>query len=187
VHRRAQRGFSLIEMLLALFVVVVITSLVSLGVNSGSQDIQLEAKIRSLADISSYALDEAQMSGVDRGLLLSRSSDAGDTVYRYSWLERRLEGWREPQLDAQLFAGGVFPREIELQLVLEDLPVAELAPDSAEEPPVPQVVFYASGETSPGFIELRDVATGELLWLLEWDLLGRFTLAPRGEAPDRER
>jgi general secretion pathway protein H len=186
VYSRMQVGFSLIEMLLALFVVVILTSMVSLGVNSGSQEIKLEAKVRSLADISSYALDEAQMSGVDMGLLLRRTSDAGDTLYQYSWLERQLEGWREPSLDTQLFAGGVFPGEIELQLVLDDLPVPELTADSVQTPQAPQVVFYASGETTPGFIELRDVATGELLWLLEWDLLGRFTLARRGESQDRE-
>ena len=42
------RGFSLLELLVALFVVVIITSLVSLAVNSGGQEIQLEAKVNEL-------------------------------------------------------------------------------------------------------------------------------------------
>ena len=57
----AQSGFSLLELLVALFVVMIITSLVTLNVSSGGQDLALEAKVRSVADISAYALDEAQM------------------------------------------------------------------------------------------------------------------------------
>ena len=49
--------------------------------------------------------------------------------------------------------------------------------------PEPQVVFYASGETTPGSMELRDEDSGELLWRLEWDLLGRFEVLRDGEAP----
>ena len=65
VRRYRAGGFSLLELLVALFVVMVITSLVTVNVNSGGQEIQLEAKVRSLANISSYALDEAQMNGTD--------------------------------------------------------------------------------------------------------------------------
>lgn len=46
----------------------------------------------------------------------------------------------------------------------------------------PQVVFYASGETTAGAVDLRDEDSGELLWRLEWDLLGRFEVLRRGEA-----
>ena len=43
MHRH--RGFSLLELLVTLFVVVLITSLVTLTVTSGGQDIQLEAQL----------------------------------------------------------------------------------------------------------------------------------------------
>jgi general secretion pathway protein H len=186
VHRYRADGFSLLELLVALFVVMIITSLVTLNVNSGGQDIQLEAKVRSLADISSYALDEAQMNGTDMGLLLQRIDASGEPAYRYSWRERRPEGWRVPELDTDIFGPGEFPPGLDLSLVLEDLPVPELSPDTGAVDLTPQVVFYASGETTPGFIELRNEQTGELLWLVEWDLLGRFTVLLRGEAEDEE-
>ena len=67
-HRR-QRGFSLLELMVVLMVVVLVTTLVNLSVSSGGQDIQLQSQVRSLADVASYALDEAQMTGVDYGLL----------------------------------------------------------------------------------------------------------------------
>ena len=65
-----QQGFSLLELLVALIVVVLVTTMVNLTVSSGGQDVRLEAQVRNLADVASYALDEAQMTGVDYGLLL---------------------------------------------------------------------------------------------------------------------
>jgi prepilin-type N-terminal cleavage/methylation domain-containing protein len=186
MNRSLQQGFSLLELLVALFVVMVITSLVTLNVSSGGKDIELEAKVRSLADISAYALDEAQMSGVDMGLVLERSSTGIGSVYRYSWRERRLEGWRQPELDKDIFATGEFPEDVELQLVLENLPVSELVADPDASGLNPQIVFYASGEITPGYMELRERRTGEILWLIEWDMLGRFTLLPRGVPIDDE-
>lgn len=165
---------------------MIITSLVTLNVNSGGQDIVLEAKVRSLADISSYALDEAQMNGRDMGLLLERTSDGGELRYRYSWFQLGLQGWRQPQLDTDIFAADEFAPEIELQLELEGLPLPELTAGVDGVDFAPQVIFYASGETTPGFIELRQRDTGDILWTVEWDLLGRFTVMPRGELPEDE-
>jgi len=67
---RKHRGFSLLELLVALFVVVLITSMVTLTVSSGGQDIRLEATVRKLADVAAFALDEAQIHGQDYGLML---------------------------------------------------------------------------------------------------------------------
>jgi hypothetical protein len=47
-------------------------------------------------------------------------------------------------------------------------------------------VFYASGETTVGAINVRDQESGDLLWRIEWDLLGRFELLRRGELAEDE-
>jgi len=41
-------------------------------------------------------------------------------------------------------------------------------------------VTWAGGEMTPGALEWLDTRTGELLYRLEWDLLGRMTLMPKG-------
>jgi len=183
-----QSGFSLLELLVALFVVVIITSLVTLAVNSGGQDVELEARAKSLADISSFALDEAQMRGVDMGLLIERTEEGR---YSYSWRERMPRGWQKPVVDSDIFAGRQFPLGIELMLELENTLVdilgqvdLALESDGKMIEAVPQVIFYSSGEVTVGSIALRQIETGDLLWRIEWDLLGRFTLLRRGEAPD---
>ena len=202
MKRMEQSGFSLLELLVALFVVVIITSLVTLTVNSDGQDIELDAKVRSLADISSYAIDEAQMRGVDMGLLVERIDEAGGTAYGFSWRERMPQGWRRPIVDADIFGEQRFPPGLELILEVEGsqqevLSAQNLALDnlSRENPAtenevtaqvIPQVILYSSGEVTVGSIELRQEKTDDLLWRVEWDLLGRFTMMRRGELPVNE-
>ena len=48
------------------------------------------------------------------------------------------------------------------------------------------MVFYSSGETSEGAIDIRRRQGGEILWRVKWDLLGRFTALRRGEELEDE-
>jgi type II secretion system protein H len=185
----SERGFSLLELLVALMVVALVTTMVNLSVSSGGQDIRLQSMVLELADVASYALDEAQMSGVDYGLLLQEEQQGGETVYSFSWLERQVDGWQAPAGGAEIFATQQLPPGIALELELEDAPVVELTLDNLEEDEdriAPQVVFYASGETTVGAINVRDQESGDLLWRIEWDLLGRFELLRRGELAEDE-
>ena len=197
-----QGGFSLLELLVALFVVVIITSLVTLTVNSGGQDVELDARVRSLADISGYALDEAQMRSVDMGLLIERVDESEGTAYIYSWRERMPEGWRRPIVDADIFGSQRFPIGLELALEVEDalievLSAQELAleeltgglsdtQNGVTHEVLPQVIFYSSGEATVASIQLREEKTGDLLRRIEWDLLGRSKLLRRGELSEDE-
>ena len=126
---RCQRGFSLLELLVALMVIVLVTTMVNLTVSSGGQDIQLESMVRNLADVGSYALDEAQMTGVDYGLLLEEEQAEGETSYSYRWLERAIDGWRDPVSGKEVFARQQLPPGVGLELELEDAPVVELSLD----------------------------------------------------------
>ena len=186
MSRVRQRGFSLLELLVTLFVIVLVTSLVSVSIGPGGQDIQLEARVRNLADTAAYALDEAQLTGRDYGLLLQQDVQGREIVYSYHWLERYADGWRPPESGKDVFAGQYLPAGFELQLELEDSPFREESMAEAAEEERPQVVFYASGETTAGSIDVRRRADGALLWRIRWDLLGRFEWLPRGEEPELE-
>ena len=175
-------GFSLLELLVTLIVVVLVTSLVSLTLSSGGRDIELEAQARNIAEVAAYALDEAQLQGRDYGLLVQRVQLDGELRYRYAWRERLAEGWQPPPGGREVFAEQDLPPGVELQMALEDAPIADFPLAGGEEAVEPQVVFYASGETTAGAVDLRDEDSGELLWRLEWDLLGRFEVLRRGEA-----
>ncbi len=176
-----QSGFSLLELLVTLFVIVLVTSLVTLNVGSGDADLQLQAEVEGLADTGNYALDEAQFSGADFGLRLSLEPGRDGPVYRYRWLERGPSFWRAPTSGKALFAPGELPPGVELELVLEDIIQDEASFTDVAETTAPQVTLYASGETTPGSLAFISTDSGDVLWRIEWDLLGHFR-ALRGDA-----
>lgn len=183
-EHQQQYGFSLLELLVVLFVVIMVTSMVSLSVGSGSSDVQLETMVRELADSAAYALDEAQFTGQDYGLQLDQSFDTTGTLFNYRWLERRIDGWNVPETGKEIFAQREMPGGIVLELEIENSPFSEVDVDATEEDEEealrPQIVFYASGETTVGAINVRRAEDSELLWRIEWDLLGRFQVLRNG-------
>ena len=169
------RGFSLLELLLVLVVVGLIATLAALSVGSGSRRINMDAAVGQFADIAAYALEQAEFSGIDMGLLLSVEGGR----YRYQWLQRNpialdspVLGWLPAPFDEDAYGPRFLPEGLEPRLAVEQTEVP--LPAAAEEAP-PQVVFFASGETTPGAITWLDAESGEVLWETEWDLLGRIS------------
>ncbi|WP_076000450.1 GspH/FimT family pseudopilin [Pseudohalioglobus lutimaris] len=181
-----QRGFSLLELLVALFVVVLVTSLVTLNIGSGDRDILLQAAVEGLADSANYALDEAQFTGVNYALAVSMEDDQGQWRFHFDWYEESPTGWQPPTGSKEVFAPTVLPPGVVVQLELDGVAEDEEALVANPAIPQPQLVFYASGETAPGAMTIRETKTDELLWRLEWDLLGNFQALRRGQSADEE-
>ena len=180
---RVQRGFSLIEMLAVVFVVVLLTSLVSLNVGSGGADINRENKVREVAAMLSYALTEAELSGTDHGLLIHRLADGG-TSYQGLWLRRYDQGWAPPLSRNDAFEDLQFESGVELELQLEEQPLVDFEILEEDTNPPPQIILFAGGEVTPGELTWIDDRTGDLLYTLRWDLFGRMQFLPKGIAPD---
>lgn len=178
-------GFSLLEILVVLIVIVIITATVTLTVNSGGQDILVESRVRGIAAAAEFALDEAQMSGENYGLLIEESSEAGIPFVSLNWYRRDIDGWKA-LTEQDVFSKTVLPPEMTVELDLADAPVAATGLDTQDEDEeeariLPQIMFYASGEMTEGALNIRRREDSELLWRLEWDLLGRMQVLLRGE------
>lgn len=161
------------------FVVVLLTSLVSLNVGSGGADINRENKVREVAAMLSYALTEAELSGTDHGLLIHRLTE-GDASYQGLWLRRYDQGWAPPLSLNDAFEDLEFEPGVELELSLDEQPVVdfEVLAEDANLPP--QIILFAGGEVTPGEMTWIDYRTGDLLYILRWDLFGRMVFLPRG-------
>jgi general secretion pathway protein H len=183
-----QRGFSLLELLLVLVIVGLIVSLAGLSVSSGSRPYVVEGSVRVFADVAEYAMDEAQLSGSDMGLLFQQSRDTNTDSYSYQWLQRQTSGWQQAPRDEDLFAAREFPPGVELRLEVEEgiTDLSEGIDEAGAAELQPQVIYYSSGESTPGILTLVEVDDGSILWELEWDLLGRMTLRREGRAEDDE-
>ena len=178
-----QTGFSLIEMLAVVFVVVLLTSLVSLNVGSGSSDISRENKVREVAALLGYALTEAELSGTDHGLLIHRL-DGFEGSCGGLWLRRYDQGWAEPLSRNTAFEDVFFEPDIELELRLDEQPPVDIEALEDDTNPPPQLILFAGGEVTPGELDWIDLRSGDLLYRLRWDLFGRMTFMPKGIEPD---
>lgn len=177
-------GFSLIEMLAVVFVVVLLTSLVSLNVGSGSADIDRDSEVRQVSSLLSYALTEAEMSGADYGLLIYVAEGLDEPVLKGQWLRRFDQGWSAPIRQNTALETLVFDESVELELRLDEQPPVDFEPLEPDTNPPPQIMLFAGGEMTPGELDWIDQRSGDLLYRLRWDLLGRMTLMPNGQEPD---
>lgn len=181
-------GFSLLELLLTLVIVGLIVSLAGLGVSSGSRPYQIDGAIREFADIAEYALDEAQLSGIDMGLFVDERSALQGRTFSYQWLQRTAVGWELARVDVDIYGKRNMPPALDVLLEVEQGNALrrERSDLDEEEQRQPEVVFFSSGETTPGIMSWVDEESGELLWELEWDLLGRIEMRRHGEVNDDE-
>ena len=175
------RGFSFIELLVAIFVIVLLTGVVSLNVRRGGAELQLDGEVRYLANLLSFSGAEAELSAADHGLLIVLDSSARGTRYQGIWLRRFDQGWASPRARTDVFLPFDFMAGTELLLNLDGQPSVEIPIYDPTLNAAPQIVMLAGGEMTPGSIEWLDVLTGELLYRLEWDFLGRMTVLPNGE------
>ena len=83
-----QRGFSLIELLVAVFVIVLLTGVVSLNVGRGGAELALDGEVRHLSGLLAFASAEAGLSASDHGLFIARDSDMDSSGYEGIWLRR---------------------------------------------------------------------------------------------------
>jgi general secretion pathway protein H len=187
-RRRGEPGFSLLELLLTLVIIGLIASLAGLSVSSGRRPHQVDAALNQFADVAEYAMDEAQLSGIDLGLLFQRRQDDEGEVFSYQWLMRDGQEWRVAPFDADAYGERDLPRDLDVLVEVEesfvDIPGRRAGRSDESKPLQPQVIFYSSGEATPGMMSWRERETGELLWELEWDLLGRLSLRRAGRVDD---
>lgn len=178
------RGFSLIELLIAVLVIVLLTSVVSLNVGRGSSEITLREDAQHLLALMEYVQTEAEMSGADHGLYLEQKPGRGIQTTTGYWLRRYDQGWAEPRGGSGALAPFAFDDNTELWLTLADNPNVEIGERDPDLRPSPQIIFFASGEVTQGHLDWMTQDTSDLSFRMEWSFFGDFVLLPSGQSLD---
>ena len=149
-QRRAQTGFTLVEVLVVALIIGVVMAFVSLSINPTGPADRLDTEAKRLEALATTAADDAILYGREIGLDITRGG--------YRFLRLGDDGW-------QPLAGAdtpLRPRELGEGLVIaliardDDTPqLVQPDEDEDEEDVVrPEAVFLSSGEMIPFELEL---------------------------------
>ncbi len=175
--RRRSRGFTLIEILVAILIIAIMMSAVMLSFNQSSGDDEIRDEARRFMALMQLAQDDAIMQGRDFGL------DFAVSGYRFVEFDPYTSQWAEALNDNYL-QYWTLPEGIEFELYLEDQrvlldPQLEIIDyDNASQQPdetyAPHLLIFSSGDSTPfelhilnNEIELRVGIQGDLLGNME--------------------
>lgn len=138
------RGFSLLELLVVLVVVGVVMGGVTIAINQGGPEKELNDIVEKFTAYADYASEMAVITGKPIGLLLEPpgwQENPLEAGWRYRWQMMTLEGWQDyadlPAMD--------LPKYINLYVTVEgDLWEWEDAPEVR----LPIIAFYPGGDAT---------------------------------------
>jgi general secretion pathway protein H len=167
----AEKGFTLVEILVVVVIMAVVISLTVLSVSATGRDSQLDEESRRIEGLVGLLHDRALLEGRDFGLRIEPTS------YEFVFWDTRRQRWL--MLDQeQEYRHRELPKGISFQLQLDSQTVVIKAIDrdlSADEvPPGPQIAIAASGEGTPFRLILQRDATAAKA-AVDGDALGKIS------------
>jgi len=179
-----QRGFTLIEILVAVTVVAIVLSIALLSINLVRNDREVRTEGERLVALIEAARDDAYFQGRELGLEMLRSG------YRFLEYDPASGAWAEIP-DDQTLRQWSLPEGLELSLVLENKPIelpmeyAELKQDSrpGAQPNrfAPHLLIFSSGDMTPFVARITRQLDRQVI-AVEGDLLGNLELVVEDDA-----
>jgi general secretion pathway protein H len=172
--RRADAGFSLLELLVVVAIIGLLVQAVTLSIGALGNDRQLEEESKRLRSVIDLLHEESLMQSRDYGVMFTA------TGYRFYVYDYQQLEWVVPQADRLLTEHALYP-QLSMALVLDgrDVPLDPSFEAQDVDNPEPQVMVLASGEMTPFTLEMaRDGMDGR--FELRAELNGELTLAEKG-------
>ena len=182
-----QHGFTMIELLVVILIIGLLAGVATVAIFSDSDNTRLKRAASTLQSEVELMAEEAQLLGVNFGLLLSHDDDE---IWSYRWRSELAVGEREEDQTEQdwwlplggelreLFLPRQFSADVELELRLDGNDTIPLDIGHEDDEKLPQIFFYRNGEMTP--FQLQLVSTnGDSHFELQGDMLGRVTVVDK--------
>lgn len=174
---RHSGGFTLLELLVVLVIIGIILTFAVLSIGDGGRRDRLEQEARRIQAIFSLAGEEAVLRSQEFGVVLQKQ--------QYTFVAYDGEAW-QPIVDDSLFREHALPDSMELELVIDDLPVDLTAQTEKkkedEKGPKPQLLLFSSGERQPFELTVAYRDPPPLAYRLSAPLIGPLKLEREDES-----
>jgi general secretion pathway protein H len=147
MHRKRDRGFSLLELLVVIVIISILFTFTTLAIRGTSPEELIQTEAQRLDRLLQLALEEAILKGQEYGLEFKPDSYRFLLYFENTW---------QPLDNDDLLRERQLPQNMEFELEIEQIEVL-VEKDSAdtdkqaEEKPDPQVFILSSGEITPDF------------------------------------
>ncbi len=158
--RWSQTGFTLIEILVVVLVVSILMGVVASSFSGSDREQTFRGYSERLALRIEFARDKALQSNREWGVFLDEDG------VRFAEFDEVNAIW-SPRGDKP-FNADAYDRNVEFELVIEDLPGNLQAPEDPDEE-IPNIVLFSSGETTPFEISVIPIDWDTRPWLLTSD------------------
>jgi general secretion pathway protein H len=172
-HRQS-RGFTLIELMVVVFLIGLIAAAVVLTPSFGGRDAELEKEGERAYNLLTYVRDKAQLQTHEFGLFLS------DTTYQFLTFDPRRSVWRSVDED-DVLRQRQLPDGLKLRLVVEGRQVilksaqeqaredAKKDKDQREKDRVPHIMLFSNGDLTPFQLTLEREGAGRSITMASTD------------------
>jgi len=175
---RAARGFTLLELMIVVFVIGLVTAGVVISFSGERRDEQLEREAERLDALFDYVREQAELQTRDYGFRISSRG------YSFVVFDVLANLWRPAEEDDAL-RERPFPDGIETEVVVEGRRVVLEAKKKDIEDFMPHVMIFSNGDVSSFEVILRLDQCKEERARIYSDESGNINLLQPGEVEDR--
>ena len=145
---RASLGFTLIEILVVVFIIAIMVSVTVISVHSLGRDTEIRDETRRLVGLIGSVHEQAEMEGRDFGLRLKEQE------YEFLAYDARRDEWQSAA-DDDLLRPRQLPPGLSFRLRLDGREAVLRPPADAKKPWPPQIQIQSSGDLNAFELKLQ--------------------------------